>query len=209
MRYFKILAMCFLCLAFSCKDDERLRIIETQRTEKQNDSILKQISAGWHFNVPPLSSRVAPQLANWNEWRQFTAELAQKPSGGLGAYRQKAKNLVNKADQLRVNIPPFFNKPQVRSRIGVVITKVKSLYTYTNLEMIPDKKVAAIIGEVTREVASLQNQFDEIVRFNEIPKEIGEEEMLRALDTVRMANPEAQPYQAPPNMTPKRLMPQQ
>jgi hypothetical protein len=92
---------------------------------------------------------------------------------------------------LKNNVPAFFNKPQVRARMGVLITKIKSLYTYINIETIPDKKVIAIIGEITHEMTALQNQFDEIVRISEIPKEEGEQEMLKALDTTRMANPDA------------------
>jgi hypothetical protein len=102
--------------------------------------------------------------------------------------------------QLKNNIPPFFDKPQVRSRIGVLITKVKSLYTYININPIPEKKVMGLLNEVSGDITSFQNQLDELVRISEVPKEIGEEEMLRALDTVRRANPDfkAQPEDASP-----------
>jgi hypothetical protein len=139
---------------------------------------------------------VAERIGTWNEWQQFNTELKQKPTGTLSAFRQKTKALVNKADQLRSNLPPFFNRPQVQSRIGVLITKIKSLYTYISIETIPDKKVISIIADVNHEIRALQNQLDEIIRFSEIPKEQGEEEMLRALDTVRLANPDAIPQQA-------------
>ena len=52
---------------------------------------------------------------------------------------------------------------------------------------------------------NLQNQFEEIVRKSEIPKEIGEEQMLRALDTSRMANPDIMPDV----LNPKPEMPKQ
>lgn len=192
MKYLKIIILFFFsALLFSCGNDEQQRQAETLKAVKQNDSILKVISTSWKFNVPPATPKVTTQLNSWNEWRQFKSELFQKPTGSITAYRQKTKNLVTKADQLKSNIPVFFDKPQVRSRISVLITKIKSLYTYISIDVIPDKKVVRIINEVTHEMTSLQNQFDELIRKSEIPKEIGEEEMLRALDTVRMANPDA------------------
>lgn len=184
---------CFSVLLFSCKEDEQQREAATLKAQKINDSILKVISSNWNFNVPPVTPKVATHIGSWNEWAQFNNELSQKPTGSISAYRTKTKNLVNKADLLKSNIPAFFDKPQVRSRIGVLITKVKSLYTYINIDVIPDKKVISLIKEVTHEMTSLQNQFDELVRFSEIPKEFGEEEMIKALDTVRRANPDAIP----------------
>ncbi|MNJ99441.1 hypothetical protein D3C87_172170 [compost metagenome] len=192
MKYLKIIIVfLFSAVLFSCGEDEQQRQAETIKAAKQNDSILKVISSNWKFNVPTVTPKVTAQLNTWSEWQQFKNELFQKPTGSITAYKQKTKNLVTKVDQLKNNIPPFFDKPQVRARISVLITKIKSLYTYISIDVIPDKKVVKIINEVTHEMTSLQNQFDEIVRKSEIPKEIGEEEMLRALDTVRMANPDA------------------
>jgi len=203
MKHLKLIVLCCsTALFFSCKDDDAQRRAENIKTEKQNDSILKVISENWRFNIPPVNDKVAAQIAGWNEWQQFIAEVMQKPTGSLSAYRQKSKTLVTKAEQLKSNIPGFFDKPQLRSRIGVLNTKVKSLNTYINVEVIPDKKVAALIKEITHETTSLQNQMNELIVISEIPKEIGEEEMLRALDTVRMANPEMQ--QQPPAATPSQ-----
>lgn len=206
MKHLKVIILCCSSvLLFSCKDDESQRRAETIRTEKQNDSILKVISENWRFNIPPLSDKVAAQVAGWNEWQQFNAELMQKPTGSLTAYRQKAKNLVTKAEQLKVDMPAFFNKPQVLSRIGVLNTKVKSLYTFINVTVIPDKKVVTLIKEITHETTSLQNQMNELIILSEIPKEIGEEEMLKALDTVRMANPGMQPQPQSSSSTPPQM----
>lgn len=195
----RLLPVIAALLLWGCNGNEELRIAEVARAEKYNDSILKVISANWHFDVPPPTPGVAQRIQGWNEWQQFRAELAQKPVGTIGGFKQKTKNLVNKADQLTNNIPPFFNKPAVLSRIGVLATKTKMLYTYLNLEVPQDKKVVALIGDITRESISMQNQLDELVRRSEIPKEVGEEEMLKALDTARLANPDAipQPEDAP------------
>lgn len=194
MKYLKIIILCCFSLAlFSCNDDEAQRKAETVKAAKVNDSILKIISSNWRFNIPPINEKVSQRIAGWNEWHQFEDELMRKPTGSLTAYRQKAKTLVTKGEQLLNNIPPFFDKPQIRARIGVLNTKIKSLYTYINIAIIPDKKVVGLINEITHETTSLQSQFTEMIIISEIPKEMGEDEMLRALDTVRMANPDAMP----------------
>ena len=187
---------CTAVLLFSCKDDEAQRRAETVKTAKQNDSILKVISENWRFNVAPVSPKVAEYLNPWNEWRQYIDEISQKPTGSLTAYKEKTKNIVSKSQQLNNNIPAFYNKPQLRSRIAVLITKTQSLSTYINVDVIPDKKIISLIKEITHETTALQNQMDELVRKSEIPKETGEDEMLKALDTVRMANPDMLPPQS-------------
>jgi hypothetical protein len=202
MKYLRLFILCIFPVVFlSCEDDGKAQQAEELRAQKYNDSILKIISSNWRFNVPVPNAGVQQQLANWNEWHQFKNELAQKPASTLDAYRQKTKNLAEKADQLQNNIPPVFDKPNVKSRIGVLITKVRSLYTYINLNVAQDKKVVSLINEINRETTSIQSQFDEIIRKNRIQREAGEEEMLRALDTVRMANPDIQPQPGQPDQT--------
>lgn len=192
MKYLKILALaCLSVLAFSCKDDEQLRIAEAKRAQHVNDSILTVISRHWKFDVAPLTPKAAQRINGWNEWEQFNNELHQKPTSTLEAFRRKAKVLVTKANVLKNNIPPFFNKPQVRARLGVIITNIQMIYTYMSIETIPDKKIISLIDEITRELDDTQKQFDEIIRFSEIQKEEGEEQMLRALDTTRLADPES------------------
>lgn len=194
MKYFSRLALlCLAALMFTCQDDEKIRRAEALRAEKQNDSILSIISSKWDFDIPPATPKVQERINAWEEWRQFKEELSQKPTGTISSYKQKTRNLVSKAEGLLTNIPPFFNEPQVKSRIGVVITKIKTLHTYMNLTVVQEKKAIVLIDEIVAETVSLQNQLDEIVRFSEIPKEEGEEEMLRALDTIRMADPDKIP----------------
>ncbi|WP_116789963.1 hypothetical protein [Flavobacterium psychrotrophum] len=201
MKYLRfLLCLGFAALLFSCNDDEKARIAETQRTIKTNDSILKVIAANWKFDLAPPTPKVAESINGWNEWQQFLNELHQKPTGTLDAYRRKTKILVTKADQLMNNIPPFFNKPQIRSRLAVLVTQTRQLYTFMSIETIPDKKVVGIINAITDDLDSTQKQFDEIIRFSEIPKEEGEEQMLRALDTTRLANPDAVMPQTQPNL---------
>lgn len=190
MKFLNLLFILLLSLSvLSCEDEEKQRREENIRAEKANDSLLSIIKGKWVFNLPELNTKTNEKVNSWNEWQQFKAELEQSPTGAISAYHQKTKSLVKAAENLKNNIPVFFDKPQVKSRIDVIITKTKSLYTYMSLTAIPDKKVTGLINEVTTETISLQNQLEELVRISEIPKEMGEEEMLRALDTVRRANP--------------------
>ena len=52
--------------------------------------------------------------------------------------------------------------------------------------------MVTLIGEITAEVTSIQNQMNEIIVKSEIPKEEGEAIMLQALDTARHARREIQ-----------------
>ena len=93
--------------------------------------------------------------------------------------------LSAKANDLNKNIPGQFNKPEIKSRIAVLQTKINSLNLFINLNEIPDKKVIAMITEINIELAAVQRQMDEIVRKSQIPKEEGEADMIRMLDTAR------------------------
>ena len=68
-----------------------------------------------------------------------------------------------------------------------------------HLDIIQCDKILPLIDEITKETTALQDQYDEIIRISEIPKEMGEEEMLRARDTTRMADPDNIPK---PSITP-------
>ena len=59
-----------------------------------------------------------------------------------------------------------------------------------NLRIIPKQRIAKLIPEINEEIKGLYKQWDEIIIKKAIPKEIGEELMLQALDTTRNANPD-------------------
>ena len=59
-----------------------------------------------------------------------------------------------------------------------------------NLRVIPEQRIAKFIPEINEEIKGLYKQWDEIIIKKAIPKEIGEELMLQALDTTRNANPD-------------------
>ncbi|WP_431243670.1 hypothetical protein ACQ9BO_03650 [Flavobacterium sp. P21] len=83
------------------------------------------------------------------------------------------------------NIPAELNQPAIKSRISILITKVKMMDLFINLSTIPDDKVTFLIGEINKEIISLERQMDKIVEKAKIPKEQGEEDFLRMLDTTR------------------------
>ena len=143
----------------------------------------------WQFQFPSARPEVTATLNTWNAWRQFEIELLQKPKSTLSAFQLKTKNIATKADALVTTIPFEYNKPQVLSRITALNTKLKSLEMYLHLNVIPEQKIAKLIPEINEEIKGLYSQWDEIIIKKAIPKEIGEDLMLQALDTTRNARP--------------------
>lgn len=183
IRFFSLLFI--LGLLTSCSDDAEKRALENARDEKKKDVIFANINKAWNFNTQPINPTAAALAVNWNEWRILMTELSQKPQSSIGAFRKKSKTLSLKVKELSEHIPVQFNKPEIRSRIAVLTTKINSLNLYVNLNDIPDKKVVTLISEINTELFSLQSQMGEIVRKTQIPKEEGEADMIRMLDTSR------------------------
>ena len=115
-------------------------------------------------------------------------ELQEKPKTSLLAFQLKAKNVSKRADSLSTTVPETFDIPQVRSRLVTLNTKIKSLDTYIHLDEIPEKKVVTLIDEINEEIKGVYTQWDEVFIKKAIPKEVGEDDMIRALDTTRLAN---------------------
>ena len=67
----------------------------------------------------------------------------------------------------------------------MITTKINAINLYIHLNQIPDQKIVQLVQEVNTEVASLNNQLDEIKRRGEIKIEEGEGDMIRMLDTTR------------------------
>lgn len=189
MKY-KITAFLIAFLLLSCNKEER--VADGAKAQKLDNAVLKTLSENWHFTVPSVNPKVQTQLQNWMEWRVFHQELLQAPKGSLNAFRTKSRTLTLRGQVLENNIPKIFNKPAVRSRISTLNTKLKSLETYMNLRFIPTDKVLKLFPEISSEMTSVQNQMNEIIVKNEIPKEEGELIMLQALDTARHARREVQ-----------------
>ena len=185
MKY-KIIPFLFLLISLcSCKDDNQKRIAENEKDAKKKEVVFSNIKKGWVFYDTPINTTAEESVATWNELRLFLTELAQKPKRTIGAFQQKATAISKKAMALNENVPIQFNKPQIKSRISTLITKVRLLDLYIHLDVISDKKVVHLIAEINNELASLQRQMDKIVEKSKIPVEEGESELMKMMDDSR------------------------
>ena len=172
-------------ILFSCQNDNQKRLAENKKEIKKREIIFKNIEKGWVFYDTPITEASEKSIASWNEFRLFLAELAQKPKKTIGAFQKKSEALSKKAMALNNNIPFEFDKPQIKSRISTLITKVRLLDLFIHLDIIPDKKVTLLVSEINLELVSLQRQMDKIVEKSKIPVEEGESDLLKMMDTTR------------------------
>ncbi len=172
-------------LLFSCQDDSKQRQIEQVKEAKKKQTVFENINRGWIFDITPIDPTTQSKITGWNEWRNFLAEINQKPKSSIGAFQKKAATLSKKVVELNNNIPSEFNKPQVKARIGVITTKIKAMALFINLNQIPDKKVVKLVGEINMEIEYMQLQIEEIVRRSQIPREDGEPNIISIKDTTR------------------------
>jgi len=169
----------------SCKNDTEKRLAETRKDAKKKELIFSNIDKAWIFNANPINPVSQATKLSWNEWRSFLAELEQKPKKTIGAFQKKSTELSKKVMALNDFTPAEFNKPQIKSRIAILITKVRMLDLYIHLKDIPDQKVIALIPEINTALASFQNQLDKMAQKSKIPLEEGESDLLKMLDTAR------------------------
>ena len=181
-----ILLLTFLItLISSCKEETEVREIEQQKEAQKREVIYQNISKNWTFTIRPVDGSTQSRVNSWIEWRAFLNEINQKPQKTIGEFQKKADALTKKVDELNLKIPEQFNKPQVRGRIAVISTKIKMMDLFIHLNKIPDAKVVDFIKDINVEILALQQQLEEIVRRTQIPKEVGEPEIIRIQDTTR------------------------
>jgi hypothetical protein len=173
-----------ILVQFSCKDNDE-RLADNLRDAKKKELIFKTIDKGWIFFDTPINTTSEATMKTWPEWRAFLGELSIKPKKTITAFQKKSKSLSTKVMALNNNIPAQFDNPQIRSRIATLITQVRMLELYINLDKVSDKKVTQLVGEINLELVSLQRQMDKIVEKSKIPMEVGESELLMMLDTTR------------------------
>ena len=170
---------------FSCKNENEKRQVESLKDIKKKELIFSIIEKAWIFNAKPINETSRSTALTWKEWREFLTELDQKPKKSIGAFQKKSSEISKKAMALNDNIPVEFNKPEIKARIAILITKVRMLDLYLHLKDIPDQKVIALVPEINTELASLQKEMDKIVQKNKILLEEGESDLLKMLDTAR------------------------
>lgn len=186
-----------LIVLTSCKEDNQKRIAENTKDAKKKELIFENIQKGWDFYDEPINEATEESIKTWNELHLFMKELAIKPKKTISAYQQKAAAISKKAMVLNNNLPELFNKPQIKSRISVLITKVRLLDMFIHLDNIPDKKVVQLVGEINKELATLQRQIDILTEKSKIPVEQGEDEMRRMLlDSARAIPNSVMPNQS-------------
>ena len=170
---------------FSCKNENEKRQIESLKDIKKKELIFSIIEKAWVFNAKHINQTSKSTALTWKEWRDFLSELDQKPKKSIGVFQKKSSEISKKAMALSDNIPVELNKPQIKARISILITKVRMLDLYLHLKDIPAQKVIALIPEINSQLVALQNQMDKIVQKNKIPLEEGESELRRMLDSSR------------------------
>ena len=170
---------------FACKNENEKRQAESVKDIKKKELIFSIIDKAWVFNAKPINETSRASALTWNDWRAFLDELDQKPKKTIGAFQKKSAELSKKVMALNNFIPVEFNKPEIKARIAILITKVRMLDLYIHLSDIPEQKVIALIPEINTQLVALQNQMDKIVKKSKIPLEEGESELLRMLDTAR------------------------
>ena len=171
---------------FSCQDNNAQHKLELEKEVKKQDAIFNSINKAWIFTLNPLDASTNLSTNNWTEWNTFVREIAQKPQSSIGAFQKKTKTLSLKVADLNIRIPIKFSNPQIKARISVLNTKVKTLELYINLRQIPEKKVIATIPEINSEILALQMQMQEIIRKEQIPREYGEPDRIKMKDTTRL-----------------------
>ncbi len=198
--------VCLLILVvatiFSCQNDDARRIEFQKKEVAKKENIFKVIDNAWNFQVPQPSPRGDAILSKWGELRLLNNELSQKPKSSIGAFQGKAKIMAKRVSDLGNNIPPEINKPEIRARVTVLTTKIKSIDMFINLQQIPEKKVVELIVEANASLSSLYSQVEEIVKKADVPIEKGESDIIKMRDTTR-AVPTIQPTM-PNNSFPKR-----
>ncbi|MBF6609305.1 MAG: hypothetical protein ITG00_11320 [Flavobacterium sp.] len=181
----RLLFILVVTIIFSSCNNEEKRLAENEREEQKKEAVYQEVAKAWNFNAQPQNAISQSLVSSWSQWRALLNELSQKPQSSIGAFRTKAKTLSAKSEELAANIPVQFNKPEVKSRLSVLSTKINALDLYMNLDKIPAAKVSSTIQEINDELRSVQMQLDEIVRKSKIPKEAGESDLIRMRDTAR------------------------
>lgn len=170
----------FICTFFaSCKKEEPTNTVEIQNALKEKELVFNTLEKAWNFQERKLTPESEIIALSWNEWRLFNNELNQKPKSTLSAFKLKTKSLVKKADTLAFTIPDRLQKPQIRVRLSAIVTKVKALNMFLNIDHIPQQRVLELVADLNFEVNAFNNQIEEIVRRSHIPMEEGEADMIQ------------------------------
>lgn len=189
MKIYISLLISLLLVLTSCKDNTK-ELQENQiRLQEHNDSVFKIVNEKWNFRMPAVSKAVAVEVEDWKQWSEFKDELKLKPVASINAFQKKTETLNTILSALPKSLPTTFDQPEIKARFTVLVNTFNFIDMYLRVDPIPIEEVDALLPQVNKQLLSLTQKMDEIMVKKSIPKEIGEEEMLRALDTLRHANP--------------------
>lgn len=175
----------FLLLSTSCKDDDAQDAAGRAREVKKKAAVFATLEKNWAFHPATLNPQTQAAARDWGTWREFMAELRQKPKSSIDAFRKKSKAMTQRVNALKMNIPAAFDKPEIKARVTALTVTVQSLDLYVNLEDVPAQKVVDCIKEINLTIDSMQLQMEEIVARGNVRVEQGESDMIRMLDTSR------------------------
>lgn len=178
-----------LFFLISCKNEtEDTLTVSTYKQDKQLS--YNKLNASWNFQERTLTPESQSIATSWNDWRLFTSELYRKPKGTIGAFKNKTNILVKHADTLSYTLPEKINKPQIKARLNTIVTKLKVLQVFMNLDYIPETRVVKTLQELNLEINAFQDQIEEIVRRTHIQLEEGEAKMIESVGG-KVPNPAA------------------
>lgn len=189
MRVYLLVFSTLLFFLASCKDQEKAQQEHTLRAQQHTDSVFSLLEEKWNFRIPAVSKKVDAEIAEWSQWSDFKKEIKLKPVASISAFQKKIDKLNTAATALQYNIPTNLDKPEIRARVTVLTNTFNNLQMYLNVQPIPYQEIETLLPQVNKQLISMVQKMEELLIKKDIPKEIGEEEMLRALDTLRHANP--------------------
>lgn len=189
MRHFLLIGILFISLFASCKKVDTHEQENQLRAQKHTDSVFSILTKNWVFKIPSQSTALQAEVDNWKAWIDFKHDISLKPISSISAFQKKSEALSVSSLNLFNEIPTNLNRPDIKSRISVLNTLLSNLEMYLTLDKIQEKQIIHLIPQINTAIVSLVNQMEEVVVKKSIPKEVGEAEMLQALDTIRRANP--------------------
>ena len=190
MKYIALIVLTALSM-LSCKK-------ETTQADKpvatiSQDSLVRSIHDKWKFTIAINNPTITKNLSNWEDWRNYVNELTIAPNPSLGNLAHKTTKLVSMVAVLKNSIPEKYNKQETKARLALLETNIQSLDMLLGLEPINIKEIHKLLANIQKNTNSIINQFNEFEVKAQIPKEIGESELIQPVDTIKRATLNAIP----------------
>lgn len=96
MKYNLAVFFSLVFVFLSCKNDDQKRLAENKKETQKREAIFTNIQKGWVFYDTPVTEASENNMATWNEWRMFLAELAQKPKKILALFSKNQSRFQKK-----------------------------------------------------------------------------------------------------------------